>query len=171
MAGKKAKPGDESENKLSELELTLTVLWNCVRRWMSQRNNSSVVTGLSDLDVFLLHMLVYRNKQLRGMDLAFALSIDDMHLVSYSLNYIAVAGNVLACVLGAIGIARIIALVDPNGGKPTAPEVIPMLESNLAQVPSRVLSPAGRARVAERQAELAQFLKQLRRESDDLQAL
>jgi hypothetical protein len=49
--------------------------------------------------------------------------------------------------------------------------VIPMLESNLAQVPSRVLSPAGRARVAERQAELAQFLKQLRRESDDLQAL
>jgi predicted MarR family transcription regulator len=86
MAGKKAKAGDESENKLSELELTLTVLWNCVRRWLSQRNNSSVVTGLSDLDVFLLHMLVYRNKQLRGMDLAFALSIDDMHLVSYSLK-------------------------------------------------------------------------------------
>jgi hypothetical protein len=73
--------------------------------------------------------------------------------------------------LGAIGVARIIALADPNGGKPTAPEVIPMLESNLAQVPSRVLSPAGRARVAERQTELAQFLKELRRESDDLQAL
>jgi predicted MarR family transcription regulator len=86
VAGKRATPGNESENKLSELELTLTVLWNCVRRWMSQRNNSSVVTGLSDLDVFLLHMLVYRNKQLRGMDLAFALSIDDMHLVSYSLK-------------------------------------------------------------------------------------
>lgn len=72
--------------QLSELELTLTVLWNSVRRWMSQRSNSSVVNGLSDLDVFLLHLLVYRNKRLRGVDLAFALSIDDMHLVSYSLK-------------------------------------------------------------------------------------
>lgn len=74
------------EEKLSELELTLTVLWNSVRRWISQRSNSSSVNGLSDLDVFLLHLLVYRNKQLRGVDLAFALSIDDMHLVMYSLK-------------------------------------------------------------------------------------
>ncbi len=73
--------------------------------------------------------------------------------------------------LGAIGVARIIALVDPNGAKPTAPEVIPMLEANLAQVPGRIFSPAGRARVAQRQRELAQFLQDLRRESDDLHAL
>jgi len=44
------------------------------------------VSGLSDFDVFLLHLLVYRNRQLRGIDLAFALSIDDMHLISYSLK-------------------------------------------------------------------------------------
>ena len=74
----------ESE-QLSELELSLTVLWNCVHRWLSQRSNSQV-SGLSDLDVYLMHLLVYRNKQLRGIDLAFALSIDDMHLVSYSLK-------------------------------------------------------------------------------------
>jgi len=36
----------------------------------------SQVSGLSDLDVFLLHLLVYRNKQLRGVDLAFALAIE-----------------------------------------------------------------------------------------------
>lgn len=71
---------------LSELELSLTVLWNSVRRWMSQRSNSDAVNGLSDLDVFLLHLLVYRKKRLRGVDLAFALAIDDMHLVSYSLK-------------------------------------------------------------------------------------
>ena len=53
---------------------------------MSQRSNSSVVSGLSDLDVFLLHLLVYRNKKLKGVDLAFALAIDDMHVVSYSLK-------------------------------------------------------------------------------------
>ena len=81
----------ESE-QLSELELTLTVLWNCVRRWLSQRSNSQAVNGLSDLDVFLMHLLVYRNKPLRGIDLAFALSIDDMHLVSYSLKKLARVG-------------------------------------------------------------------------------
>jgi len=49
--------------------------------------------------------------------------------------------------LGAIGVARIIALVDPNGGSPDGPGVIKMLDENLEKVPSRVLSPAGRARV------------------------
>jgi predicted MarR family transcription regulator len=51
-----------------------------------------VVSGLSDLDVFLLHLLVYRNRQLHGIDLAFALSIDDTHLVSYSLKKLARLG-------------------------------------------------------------------------------
>jgi predicted MarR family transcription regulator len=90
---KKEIVGKRSESEqLSELELTLTVLWNSVRRWMSQRSNSEVVSGLSDLDVFLLHLLVYRNRPLRGIDLAFALSIDDMHLVSYSLKKLARLG-------------------------------------------------------------------------------
>ena len=53
--------GLDSE-KLSELEISLTVLWNSVRRWLSKRSSSSAVNGLSDLDVFLLHMLVYRNQ-------------------------------------------------------------------------------------------------------------
>jgi predicted MarR family transcription regulator len=86
MANRKSDTAMTDGDRLSELELTLTVLWNSVRRWMNQRNNSSIVSGLSDLDVFLLHLLVYRNKQLRGVDLAFALAIDDMHLVSYSLK-------------------------------------------------------------------------------------
>lgn len=83
-----AEPMTEGE-RLSEIELALTVLWNSVHRWLSQRSQSSSVDGLSDLDVFLLHLLVYRNKQLRAIDLAFALSIDDMHLVSYSLKKLA----------------------------------------------------------------------------------
>ncbi len=73
--------------------------------------------------------------------------------------------------LGAIGVARIIALVDANGGKPTGPEVIPMLEENLAKVPARVLSPAGRARVPARKRELAEFLTELRLESQNLRTL
>jgi predicted MarR family transcription regulator len=71
---------------LSEFELSLTILWNSVKRWMNQRSKESVLNGLSNLDVFLMHLLVYRDRQLRANDMAFALSIDDMHLVSYSLK-------------------------------------------------------------------------------------
>jgi len=73
--------------------------------------------------------------------------------------------------LGAIGVARIMALVDPNGGNPDGAKTVAMLADNLNKVPSRVLSPAGRARVPERKAELEKFLADLRRETDDLRTL
>ena len=73
--------------------------------------------------------------------------------------------------LGAIGVARVIALVDPNGGEPDGPKAVKMLEDNLAQVPSRVLSPAGRKRMPQLQQELAEFLKDLRRETEDYRIL
>jgi hypothetical protein len=67
--------------------------------------------------------------------------------------------------------ARIVAGVLQEGGEPTGPDAVKMLEENLAKVPSRVLSPAGRAMVAPRSAELQQFLAELRRESADLATL
>jgi uncharacterized protein len=73
--------------------------------------------------------------------------------------------------LGAIGIARVIALVDPNGGAPDGPAAVRMLEDYLANVPARVISPAGRARVPQRKAELEHFLASLRGESQDLKNL
>jgi HD superfamily phosphodiesterase len=73
--------------------------------------------------------------------------------------------------LGAIGVARIIALVDPNGGEPDGPKAVKMLEDSQDKVPAHVVSPAGRALLPERKAELDKFLKDLRRESDNLQIL
>jgi HD superfamily phosphodiesterase len=73
--------------------------------------------------------------------------------------------------LGAIGVARVMALVDPHGGNPDAPKAVAMLTDNLNKVPSRVLSPAGRARVPERKAELEKFLADLKRETEDLRTL
>jgi len=73
--------------------------------------------------------------------------------------------------LGAIGVARVMALVDPNGGDPDGPKAVKMLEDNLKDVPGRVLSPAGRAQMAPRKAELEGFLEDLRRESDNLRTL
>lgn len=68
--------------------------------------------------------------------------------------------------LGAIGVARIFALVDPNGGDPDGPKAVKMLKDNLRQAPSRVLSPAGRAMVEKRRSELEKFLEELSEESD-----
>jgi hypothetical protein len=73
--------------------------------------------------------------------------------------------------LGAIGIARVTALVDPEGGDPDGPKAVKMLEENLRSVPARVFSPAGKAMVPPRKAELQTYLKNLRRESQDLQTL
>jgi uncharacterized protein len=73
--------------------------------------------------------------------------------------------------LGAIGVARIFGLVDPNGGDPNGPAAVKMLDDNLAQVPPRVLSKAGRSRVGARAQELRQFLRNLRRQSADIKEL
>lgn len=100
MAKPDTKQPVSDAEQLTELELTLTVLWNSVRRWMSQRSNSSEVSGLSELDVFLLHLLVYRDRRLRAIDLAFALSVDDMHLVTYSLKKLARLGMVASTKIG-----------------------------------------------------------------------
>jgi hypothetical protein len=73
--------------------------------------------------------------------------------------------------LGAIGVARVMALVDPHGGNPDAPKAVAMLTDNLNKVPARVLSPAGHARVPELKAELEKFLSDLKRETDNLRTL
>lgn len=73
--------------------------------------------------------------------------------------------------LGAIGVARVMALVDPNGGEPDGPRAVKMLEDNLARVPDGVVSPAGRKRLPTLRQELADFLEDLRRESDGYRAL
>jgi len=73
--------------------------------------------------------------------------------------------------LGAIGVARVFSLVDPNGGSPDGPTVVKRLENNLAKVPSRIVSKAGKARSPERVRELDRFLKNLRSQSADLRSL
>jgi uncharacterized protein len=73
--------------------------------------------------------------------------------------------------LGAIGAARIVALVDPNGGQPDGPAAVKMLQQNLTQVPPRIISRAGRALAPARVRELEQFLKQLAAETDQYRTL
>lgn len=63
--------------------------------------------------------------------------------------------------LGAIGAARMLALVDPKGAAPDGPAAARMIQDNLSKVPGRTFSPAGKAREAERRAQLESFLRNL----------
>jgi len=67
--------------------------------------------------------------------------------------------------LGAIGVARIFALVDPNGGAPDGPAALKMLQDNLKEVPPRIVSRAGRAMSVAPVRELEEFLASLGRET------
>jgi hypothetical protein len=73
--------------------------------------------------------------------------------------------------LGAIGVVRIFALVDPNGGDPDGPKAARMLRDNLSKVPQGVVSPAARARLPALEKELSGFLADLDRETDGLRTL
>lgn len=73
--------------------------------------------------------------------------------------------------LGAIGAARIFALVDPNGGSPDGPAAVKMLQQNLAEVPARIISKAGRALAVGRARELGEFLRQLGAETENFRTL
>jgi HD superfamily phosphodiesterase len=73
--------------------------------------------------------------------------------------------------LGAIGVARDLALVDPKGGRPLPQDALNDLQENRDKVPSRVVTPAGKALIAPRLAEEKAFLDALRRETDGLKTL
>lgn len=73
--------------------------------------------------------------------------------------------------LGAIGVARIFGLVDPNGGQPDGPAALKMLQDFLKRVPPRILSKAGQALRPERVRELRDFLQRLEKETADFRTL
>jgi len=73
--------------------------------------------------------------------------------------------------LGAIGIARIFGVVSPEGGTPDGPAAAEWLQKNLADVPPRIVSPAGKARVAGRTKELQAFLEELRAQTGGFRTL
>jgi uncharacterized protein len=73
--------------------------------------------------------------------------------------------------LGAIGIARVLALADPNGQSPTVPDEVALIEKNMEVVPPYIVSSAGRSQIAARIAEGVEFMKELRSESDDFRSL
>ncbi|MDF8334637.1 HD domain-containing protein [Novosphingobium cyanobacteriorum] len=73
--------------------------------------------------------------------------------------------------LGAIGVARMLATIDPPAPVQDLKKAVAAIEANLADAPSGVQSPAGRARLPGMVAEARDFLARLKAESADGDAL
>ena len=73
--------------------------------------------------------------------------------------------------LGAIGVARLLALVDKKGGKPSGSDIIKGIKSNLADASKGVVTSAGKARLPGLIAEENAFLDALARETQNFTEL
>jgi hypothetical protein len=73
--------------------------------------------------------------------------------------------------LGAIGVARLFALVDKKGGKPSGPDIVKGIKSNLEAAGKGLVSPAAKARLPGLVAEENAFLDALARETQNFSEL
>jgi|SRR5665213_25166 len=73
--------------------------------------------------------------------------------------------------LGAVGIARMMSLVDANGGKPNFASVVGQLRDFLKQVPPALSTEAGKREGVRRAAETRAFLESLDKQTRDLSDL
>jgi hypothetical protein len=72
--------------------------------------------------------------------------------------------------LGASGVGWLLMLVDANGGKPTAEQLLKNFDDT-SVIEKGVITPAGKAQLVSRIAEQKAFLEALRRESDNFSNL
>ena len=73
--------------------------------------------------------------------------------------------------LGAIGVARLTAMVSEDGSSPTGPEMVKQLQERLSSVPASIRSPAGRALLPAREEQLRAYLKTLADQTGDYSVL
>lgn len=71
---------------LSEMEFALTVLSNAFQRWMSRCMAAAGVTGLSPLEVHILHATNHRDREKTLADICMMFNIEDTHVVTYALK-------------------------------------------------------------------------------------
>ena len=71
---------------LSEFELAMVILTSNFYRWVSHCGAASGAENLSSTDLLVLHFIVYRKRAMSVGNLAFALSIQETHLVTYSVK-------------------------------------------------------------------------------------
>ncbi|MBV9954849.1 MAG: winged helix DNA-binding protein [Pseudolabrys sp.] len=81
---------------LSELEFGLILLGHAFERWMVRCMAAAGVPDLSPLDVLVIHSIAHRDRPKRLADICLVLSIEDTHLVTYSVKKLEGQGLVLS---------------------------------------------------------------------------
>ena len=79
---------------LSEFEFGLILAGHAFERWMVRCMAAAGVSGLSPLDVLVLHSVNHRNRPKTLADICTVLSIEDTHLATYSIRKLEKAGLV-----------------------------------------------------------------------------
>ncbi|MEN0040182.1 MAG: winged helix DNA-binding protein [Pseudomonadota bacterium] len=79
---------------LSEMEFALTVAQNAFARWMVRCMDAAGLTGLTPLEVLVLHSAHHRERAKTLGDLCTVLNIEDTHLVSYAVKKLVKLGLV-----------------------------------------------------------------------------
>jgi predicted MarR family transcription regulator len=81
---------------LSELEFGLILLGHAFDRWMVRCMAAAGVPDLSPLDVLVMHTIAHRGKHKRLADICLVLSIEDTHLVTYSVKKLDALGLIVS---------------------------------------------------------------------------
>lgn len=71
---------------LSELEFGLILLGHAFDRWMVRCMAAAGVPDLSPLDVLVVHTIAHRDKPKKIADICLVLSIEETHVVTYSVK-------------------------------------------------------------------------------------
>lgn len=71
---------------LSEFEFGLILASHAFHRWMVRCMQAAGVTGLSALDIMVLHSVAHRDRPKKLADLCLVLNVEDTHLVTYAVR-------------------------------------------------------------------------------------
>lgn len=77
---------------LSEIEFAVTMMVHAYQRWMVRCMAASGTSGLSPLDVLILHSVNHRARPKTIADICLVLNIEDTHTVTYALKKLEKAG-------------------------------------------------------------------------------
>ena len=84
----------------SEFEFGLIVVGNAFNRWVVRCMAAAGLSGLTAMDVLVLHHVHHRARDKRLADIAFTLNIEDLHVVNYALKKLLAASVVETTKMG-----------------------------------------------------------------------
>jgi len=71
---------------LSEVEFGLILASHAFNRWMVRCMQAAGISGLSALDVMVLHSVAHRGRSKTLADICLVLNVEDTHLVTYAVR-------------------------------------------------------------------------------------